>query len=69
MTFTDLDQWSAQSDCKLYFVCLARVQGKFRHTAWFKANERAVSNMLGTRESREEAEELCRGHAKQRAVA
>jgi hypothetical protein len=63
MTFTELDQWSAQSDCKLYFVCIARVHGEYWHTAWFKPNDRSVSHMLGTRDSRSEAEDVCRAHA------
>jgi len=69
VTFVNLDNWSAQSECGLYFVCITSVQGRFKHTAWFKPDERAIARVLGTRDSREEAEEICREHERQGEAA
>lgn len=65
MNFITHDSWSAISECKRYAVHVASVMGKFRHMASFLPGAGKMAQPLGTRNTRAEAEELCRRHAAQ----
>jgi hypothetical protein len=74
MNFLSVTAYAAVSDCKLYAVCLAMVNGRFRHSAYYVAagveeGRFSLSKLLGVKDSRGEAEELCREHARQQEAA
>lgn len=74
MNFSSITAYAAVSDCKLYSVCPAMVNGRFRHSAYYVAagvieGKFSLSKLLGVKDSRGEAEELCRQHARQQEAA
>lgn len=74
MNFDSLNQWAVTSDCRRYSVCLASVMGRFRHSAYYVPTgvvegKFSLSTLLGVRDSRGEAEDLCRQHAQRQEAA
>ena len=74
MTFLEVTAYAVVSDCRRYSVCMASVNNRFKHSAYFVPSgvvegKFSLSTLIGVKDSREEAEELCREHARQREAA
>lgn len=68
MIFKAVDIWADQSECGKYFVELCKVEGRFRHTAHYKPTPKQYAKVLGSRNTKAEAVQLCVDHAAQEHV-
>jgi len=66
LNFKAISVWAKQSECGRYFVSLAKVEDRFKHSAFFKP-ESGMGVCLGTRDDDAEAVRICEEHAEAHA--
>lgn len=66
MNFKAISMWAKQSECGRYFVALAKVEERFKHSAFYKP-AKGMGVLLGTKDDDAGAVRICEEHHAQQS--